>query len=145
MGSVKEDFGKFLKRGDLITIAVAFMMGAAFNALVTALVADVFNPLIGVAGKFDFSTWTTTVNGSTFSQGAFLNQLITFVIITLVVFFIIALPYQRYMDRQAAKAPKAPVTTRECPECLTQIPLAAKRCSACASPVPPLAAGGALA
>ncbi len=139
MASIREDFGKFLRRGDLVTIAVAFMMGAAFNALVTALVTDIFNPLIGVAGKVDFSTWSYTVNGSTFLQGLFLNALITFIIITLVVFFIIALPYQRYMERQAAKAPKAAATTRECPECLSKIPIAAKRCSACTSPVPPVA------
>ncbi len=143
MASIREDFGKFVRRGDLITLAVAFMMGAAFNALITALVTDIFNPLIGVAGHIDFSTWTYTLNGSQFLQGAFLNQLISFLIITLVVFFLIALPYQRYMDNQAAKkakaTPAAAPTTRACPECLTQIPLAAKRCSACASPVTPTA------
>ena len=141
MASIREDFGKFIRRGDLITLAVAFMMGAAFNALITALVTDIFNPLIGVAGHVDFSQWTFALNGSTFSQGLFLNQLISFLIITLVVFFLIALPYQRYMDRQAAKkaTPAAAPTTRACPECLTQIPLAAKRCSACASPVTPMA------
>ncbi len=143
MASVREDFGKFIRRGDLITLAVAFMMGVAFNALISAMVADIFNPLIGVAGHIDFSTWTYTLNGSVFFQGLFLNQLISFIIITLVVFFLIALPYQRYMDRQAAKKAKATVaaaaTTRACPECLTQIPLAAKRCSACASPVSPMA------
>lgn len=138
--SIREDFTKFIDRGNLIQLAIAFVMGAAFTALVTALVADIFTPLIGVAGKFDFSTWVTTVNGSVFQQGAFLNELISFAIVTLIVFFLIALPYQRYVDRKAAKAAKAAPTTRECPECLSQIPLGAKRCPACTSVVTPAAA-----
>jgi large conductance mechanosensitive channel len=137
MASIREDFGKFIRQGNLVQLAVAFVMGAAFAALVSALVTDIFTPLIGVAGKFNFSTWVYTVNGSTFMQGAFLNALIAFVTIVIVIFFAIALPYQRYQDRKAAKAA---ATTRPCPECLTNIPLAAKRCSACGSPVPPVAA-----
>jgi large conductance mechanosensitive channel len=140
MASIREDFGKFIRQGNLVQLAVAFVMGAAFSALVTALVADIFTPLIGVAGKFDFSTWQTGVNGSIFHQGAFINALIAFITVVIVIFFAIALPYQRYVDRKAAAAPKAAPTTRPCPECLTQIPLAAKRCSACTSPVPPVAA-----
>jgi large conductance mechanosensitive channel len=139
MGSIREDFGKFISRGNLVQLAIAFVMGAAFSALVTALVADLFTPLIGVAGKFDFSAWVFTVRGSKFQQGAFLNALISFITIAVVVFFAIALPYQRYEDRKAARAPKAVPTTRACPECLSQIPLAAKRCSFCASPVSPTA------
>ncbi len=139
MASIREDFVKFLMRGNLVQLAVAFVIGAAFSALITALVADIFTPLIGVAGKFDFSSWKYTVNGSTFQQGAFLNSVISFLIIAVVVFFAIALPYQRFMDRREAKAPKPAPTTRACPECLSQIPLAAKRCSACASPVTPVA------
>jgi len=96
--------------------------------------------LIGVAGHFDFSSWRYTINHSTFQQGAFINALISFVTVALVVFFAIALPYQRYMDRKAAKAAKAAPTTRNCPECLSAIPLAAKRCSFCTSAVTPLAA-----
>lgn len=136
MASIREDFGKFIRQGNLVQLAVAFVMGAAFAALVTALVTDLFTPLIGVAGKFNFSSWIYTVNGSTFMQGAFLNALVAFVTIVIVIFFAIALPYQRYQDRKAAKAA---ATTRPCPECLTSIPLAAKRCSACSSPVPPVA------
>ena len=139
MASIRDDFVKFIKQGNLVQLAVAFVMGAAFAALVTALVADIITPLIGVAGKFNFSSWVFTVNGSTFMQGAFLNSLIAFVTIALVIFFAIALPYQRWQDRQAAKAAKAPPTTRQCPECLTTIPIAAKRCSACTATVPPVA------
>jgi large conductance mechanosensitive channel len=139
MGTIREDFGNFLRRGNLVQLAIAFVMGAAFSALVTALVADIITPLIGVAGKFDFSSWTYNLNGSLFQQGPFLNTLISFITIALVVFFLIALPYQRHEDRKAARAAKAPPTTRECPECLSTIPIAAKRCSFCTSPVPPVA------
>ncbi len=137
MASIREDFGTFIRKGNLIQLAVAFVMGAAFSALVTALVADIFTPLIGVAGHFNFAGWTYSLRGSEFQQGAFLNALIAFVTVAIVVFFAIALPYQRYEDRKAAKAPKPAATTRECPECLSQIPLKAKRCSFCTSPVTP--------
>ncbi|HTW56331.1 MAG TPA: MscL family protein [Thermoplasmata archaeon] len=140
MASIKDDFVKFLTRGNLVQMAIAFVMGVAFTALVTALVADIFTPLIGIAGHFNFSAWVYTIRGSTFMQGAFLNTLITFITVALVVFFAIALPYQRYMDRKEARAAKAPPTTRACPECLSQIPLAAKRCSFCTSAVTPVPA-----
>jgi large conductance mechanosensitive channel len=139
MASIREDFGKFVRQGNLVQLAIAFVMGAAFSALVTALVTDLFTPLIGLAGHFNFASWTFTAHGSTFQQGEFLNALIAFVTIAVVVFFAIALPYQRYVDRQAAKKAAAAPTTRACPECLSQIPLAAKRCSFCTSPVPPVA------
>jgi large conductance mechanosensitive channel len=140
MSSIREDFGKFITRGNLVQLAIAFVMGAAFSALVTALVADIFTPLIGVAGHFNFSSWTYTVRGSTFLQGPFLNALISFVTIALVVFFAIALPYQRYVDRKEAKAAKPAPSTRKCPECLSDIPMAAKRCSFCTSAVTPVTA-----
>jgi large conductance mechanosensitive channel len=140
MASIREDFGKFIRQGNLVQLAIAFVMGAAFAALVTALVADIFTPLIGAAGKVNLATLQVPINGSILLPGLFLNAVITFIIVALVVFFAIALPYQRYLDRKAAKAPKPTTTTRACPECLTEIPLAAKRCSACASPVPPVPA-----
>ena len=135
MSSVKDEFLKFMKQGNLVQLAIAFVIGAAFSGLVQSLVTNVFTPLIGVAGHFDFSAWYVTINGSIFAIGAFLNQLISFVIVVLVVFFIIALPYQRYMDKKAAKVPTA---TMACPFCLTQIPINAKKCFACTSEVPPM-------
>jgi len=140
MASIKADFVAFINKGNLVQLAIAFVMGAAFSALVTALVGDIFTPLIGMAGKFNFASWQLTYNGSTIMQGAFLNALITFIIVALVVFFVIALPYQRWVDRQAAKKPAAAPTTRPCPECLSQIPLAARRCSFCTSSVTPASA-----
>jgi large conductance mechanosensitive channel len=141
MASIRDDFAKFIAQGNLIQMAVAFVMGVAFSAVVTALVTDIFTPLIGAVFHIDFSAWTYTVNGSTIMQGLFVNALITFVIIALVVFFVIALPYQRYQDRQAAKAAAAAATTRACPECLSQIPLAATRCAFCTATVVPAPPG----
>lgn len=138
MGSIREDFGKFIRQGNLVQLAIAFVMGAAFTSLVTALVMDIFTPLIGVAGKFNFSGSVYTVNGSVFMQGDFANKLIGFIIVALVVFFLIALPYQRYTDRQAARRPKPVISTRDCPDCLSTIPMAAKRCSFCTSTVTPV-------
>jgi large conductance mechanosensitive channel len=135
--SIREEFVKFLKQGNLVQMAVAFVIGVAFAAVVTALVADLITPLIGVAGNFDFSSWTYTYHNSVFHQGLFLNAIISFVIMALVVFFAIVLPFQRWSDRQAAKVKPADPTTRPCPECLSPIPLAAKRCSFCTSPVTP--------
>jgi large conductance mechanosensitive channel len=139
MASIKDDFVAFINKGNLVQLAVAFVMGAAFSGLVTALVDDIFTPLIGMAGKFDFAAWSFTYRHSTILQGDFLNSLISFITISLVVFFVIALPYQRWTDRQAAKKAAAAPTTRACPECLSQIPLAAKRCSFCTSVVTPVA------
>jgi len=138
MASIREDFVTFINKGNLVQLAIAFVMGVAFSALISALVIDIFTPAIGIAGKFDFGGWRYTVNGSSILQGAFVNALISFIITALVVFFAIALPYQRYQDRKAAQAPKATPTTRPCPECLTDIPLAAKRCPACTSMVTPI-------
>ncbi|HTW77091.1 MAG TPA: large conductance mechanosensitive channel protein MscL [Thermoplasmata archaeon] len=135
--SIRQDFVTFINQGNLVQLAIAFVIGAAFAALMTALVADIFTPLIGIFLHVNFSAWTYTVNGSTFMQGAFLNELISFVVIALVIFFVIALPYQRY---QAKKKAQLAATTRACPECLSQIPLAATRCAFCTStvtPVPP--------
>jgi large conductance mechanosensitive channel len=139
MATVREDFVAFINQGNLVQLAIAFVIGAAFSAVVTALVTDLFTPLIGVAGHIDFSAWVYTLNGSTFFQGLFLNALIAFVTVVLVVFFAIALPYQRHKDKVAAAAAAAPPTTRACPECLSQIPIAAHRCSFCTSVVPPVA------
>ena len=138
MASIRDDFVTFISKGNLIQLAIAFVMGVAFSALVTALVGDIFTPLIGAAGHFNFASWQYKLNGSTIMQGAFLNSVISFLILALVVFFVIALPYQRWADRQAAKKPAATATTRPCPECLSQIPLAAKRCSFCTSVVTPV-------
>lgn len=136
MASIREDFAAFISKGNLVQLAIAFVIGAAFAMLVTSLVADIFTPLIGAAGHFNFSSWSIAPNGSVIMLGAFLNALITFLIVALVVFFAIALPYQRYQDRRAAKAGVSTPTTKKCAECLSDIPIQAKRCAYCTSTNP---------
>ncbi len=136
--SIRDDFVKFIQQGNLVQLAIAFVIGAAFAAVVAALVADLITPLIGAIFHVNFAALTYTLNGSVFYPGLFLNAILTFVIVALVVFFVIALPYQRHMDAVAKRKGAAPPTTRACPQCLTQIPLAATRCSACTQAVPPV-------
>ncbi len=133
---LREDFVTFINQGNLVTLAIAFVIGAAFAALMTALVADIFTPLIGAAGHFNFASWVYDLNGSIIMQGAFLNALISFVTIALVIFFVIALPYQRYKARQAAKAAAAAPTTKNCPYCFSSINIQATRCAFCTAQLP---------
>ena len=135
---VYEDLKKFLISGSLIAMALAFVVGLAIVALITALVTDIIDPLIAAAGHVNFaSLGIVTINGSPVLGGAFLGAIITFLILMLVVFFLIAYPYQMSQERKAAKAG---ATTRPCPECLSTIPIAAKRCSFCTSVVTPVPA-----
>lgn len=131
--SVGQDFKAFLLQGNVIQLAVAFIIGAAFTAVVTAFVADLATPLIGVAGHVDFSTWTYTVNGSQFHQGAFLNALIAFVLIALVVFFAIVRPVAAMEARAAKKKAAAPPTQKDCTFCKSKVDIAATRCPFCTS------------
>jgi len=134
---VGADFKKFLLSGSLVSMAVAFVVGLAIVALITALVVDIINPLIGAAGHVNFADLgRLTINHSSLLGGAFLGAIINFVILMVVVFFLIAYPYQLSQDRKAAKtAPK----TRECPACCNQIPVKASRCGFCTSTVTPTA------
>jgi large conductance mechanosensitive channel len=133
---VYEDFKKFLISGSLVAMAVAFVVGLAIVALITALVNDIIDPLIGAAGHVNFaSIGIVTINGSPVLGGAFLGALVTFAILMVVVFFLIAYPYQISQDRKAAKAG---ATTRACPACCNQIPIAATRCGFCTSTVTPV-------
>jgi len=133
------DFRKFLLSGSLITMAVAFVVGLAIVALIGALVTDIIDPLIGAAGGVNFSSiGVVTIHGSNILGGALLGAVVTFLILMVVVFFLIAYPYQLSQDRKAAKAAKAPPTTRDCPACCNTIPIAATRCGFCTSTVPPV-------
>lgn len=131
-------FREFLFRGNLIDLAVAVVIGTAFTAVVTALVADVITPLIAaIAGKPNFSSLVFTVHHSRFLYGSFINALLSFVIIATVVYFLIVSPATRVI---AMFARKKSATERTCPECLSQIPIAARRCMYCTSQVPPVTA-----
>jgi large conductance mechanosensitive channel len=132
--TVWKDFKNFLLRGNLLDLAVAVVVGVAFTALVDALVKDLITPLIAaVAGKQSFADLTFTVHGSQFDYGAFLNALLSFVLIAVVVFFLVVRPVSKLMDRLGLTPKEEPV--RECPECLSKVPKAATRCAYCTSPL----------
>lgn len=128
-------FRKFLMRGNLIDMAVAVVVGVAFNAVVQAMVADVVTPLIAAIGKKpSFTDLTVRVGHGVISYGAFLNTLLSFLITAAVVYYLLVAPAGRvsaYAQRHKA------ATQRECPECLSQIPVAARKCMYCTSEVDP--------
>jgi large conductance mechanosensitive channel len=129
-------FRTFISRGNLIDLAVAVVIGTAFTAVVTAIVADLITPLIAaIAGKPDFSKLTFTVNHSTFLYGSFFNALLSFLIVAAVVYYLIVAPMARVTARFKRDVE---VTTRDCPECLSTIPIAASRCMYCTSAVAPV-------
>lgn len=136
--SAIQEFKDFITKGNVIDMAVGIVIGLAFTAVVTAFVADIITPLIGVAGHVNFAGISFTLNNSTFLVGAFLNQLISFLMIAVVVFFLVVRPVAMMEARSKAKKAAAPLTTRDCPECLTAIPRKAKRCSACTAVVTPV-------
>jgi large conductance mechanosensitive channel len=133
-------FKKFLLRGNLVDLAVAVVIGLAFAALVTALVADLITPLIAaIGGKPNFGNLTFTVNHSRFFYGSFINALISFLVIAAVIYFLVVLPVTKLLS-MSDEAEAA--TEKECPECLSKIPLAARRCMYCTSVVAPAAGPG---
>jgi len=133
-------FRDFLSQGNVVQLAVAFVIGGAFGAVVTALVVDVINPIIAIPfGKPNFDTLELTVNGSNIKYGTFLTAVIAFVLIAAGVYFFFVVPYNRLQARTRSAAP-AESDSRGCPECLTVIPKAAHRCSACTAVVEPQAA-----
>ena len=129
-------FKQFLLRGNVLDLAVAVVMGAAFGAVVTALVKDLLTPIIAaIVGKPDFSNIVFEVNGSKFLIGDFVNAVISFVLIGAAVYFFVVLPVNTLMARmKRGEAPPDP-TTKNCPECLSQVPIAARRCAFCTSTI----------
>ena len=131
-------FRKFLVRGNLIDLAVAVVVGVAFNTVVQALIKDLITPLIAaIAGKPDFGALTFTVHKSTFFYGDFVNALLSFIIIAATVYYILVYPAARVT---ALTTRNKAATERDCPECLNSIPIGAKRCMYCTSEVPPVPA-----
>ena len=130
-----KDFRAFLMRGNLVDMAVGVVIGVAFGGVVTALVEDLFTPLIAaIGGKPDFSSLAFTINGSHFLYGQFINAVISFVIVAAAIFYLVVKPVGAMMARMAKAEAEGPAT-RECPECLSSIPVAARRCSHCTSAV----------
>lgn len=131
------DFKAFLMRGNVVDLAIAVVIGAAFGAVVTAMVGDIITPFIAaIGGQPDFGSLAFTLNGSIFKYGHLLNAIISFVVIAAVVFFLVVLPLNKLIAR-SRKAPPADPTTRKCPECLSEMPIDARRCSHCTSVVQP--------
>jgi large conductance mechanosensitive channel len=128
-----KEFRQFLLRGNVVDLAVAVVVGAAFGAVVTSLVQDLITPIIAaIFGKQDFSNLTFSINGSVFRYGSFLNALIAFVTIATAVFWFVVLPVNHLMARFRTE-PAVERTTRPCSECLSEVPIAAHRCAFCTS------------
>jgi len=129
-------FKQFLLRGNVLDLAVAVVIGAAFGAVVTALVKDLLTPIIGaIVGKPDFSAMTLTVNGSPLLIGDFLNAVIAFLMMAAAVYFFVVLPVNALTARlRRGEAPPDP-TTKKCPECLSEVAIDARRCAHCTSPL----------
>jgi large conductance mechanosensitive channel len=130
-----QDFRDFILRGNVVDLAVAVVIGAAFGAVVTSMVEGLVTPLIAaVGGQPDFSALDFTINDSTFRYGAFLNALISFVVIAAVVFFLVVVPVNKLMSMRKTETPVED-PTRECPECTSAIPERARRCAFCTADV----------
>ncbi|MEV4400289.1 large conductance mechanosensitive channel protein MscL [Nonomuraea sp. NPDC049607] len=128
-------FRKFLMQGNVLDLAVAVVIGAAFNSIVQSFVADLLTPLISAFGGLpDFSSLKITVGASNFMYGKFVNAVISFLMIAAVVYFLVVKPYTHFKERAAAQIE---AKTRDCPECLSEIPKAASRCAFCSAEVVP--------
>ena len=127
-------FRQFVLRGNVVDLAVGVVIGAAFGAVVGAFVKDLLTPLIAaLIGKPDFSALTFTVNGSKFLIGDFLNNLIAFLLVAAAVYFFVVLPVNALTARMRSAPVPADPTTKKCAECLSEIPLGARRCAFCTS------------
>ena len=136
-----KEFKKFILRGNVVDLAIAVVIGAAFGAVVTSMVKDLITPLIAAfGGQPDFSNLRFTINGSKFMYGNFINALLSFLILSAVIFFFVVQPLNKLMGKLKPADTKKP-SERECPECLSSIPLGAKRCKYCTASVKPTTKG----
>ena len=134
MADALRGFKEFISRGNVVELAVAVVIGAAFGALITSLVENLFTPLIAlIFGEPDFGDLSFTINDSVFSYGAFLNALFAFLTIAAAIYFLVVLPMNKLEKRR--KRGQDP-DTRECLECLSDVPAAARRCAFCTSALP---------
>ena len=129
-------FKAFLLRGNVVELAIGVVIGIAFAAVIGAFVKDLVTPLIAaIGGKPDFSALSFTINQSKFLYGDFINAMLAFVIIAAVIYFFVVVPYTALIER-SRKEPPADPTTKQCTECLSEIPKDARRCAFCTSPQP---------
>jgi large conductance mechanosensitive channel len=129
-----KDFKAFLLRGNVVDLAVAVVIGAAFGAVIAALVRDLITPIISIPGQTNFSQLDFHIRQSRFAYGDFLNALLTFLLISAAVFFFVVVPINALMARRKTE-PDVESPTRDCPECLSSIPAAARRCAFCTAEV----------
>lgn len=133
-----KDFKKFILRGNTVELAVAVVIGAAFGTIVNALVKDLVTPLIAaIGGKPDFSGLYFTINNSRFLYGDFINAVISFLLISTVIFFLVVQPVNKLVARMNRTTTSDEPTEKKCPECLSKIPKAARRCAFCTSHLKP--------
>jgi large conductance mechanosensitive channel len=129
-------FRQFILRGNVVDMAVGVVIGAAFATVVGAFTKDLLTPLIAaLVGKPDFSAIQFTVNGSVFALGDFINALVAFLLVAAAVYFFVVTPVNALVSRMRKAPAPADPTTRKCPECLSEIPIDARRCAFCAQPV----------
>ncbi len=127
-----KEFKQFLLRGNVVDLAVGVVIGTAFGAVVNALVADFLTPLIGALGRIgDFGDLVFTINGSEFKYGHLLNSIISFILIATAVFFFVVKPMNILIARAKKNEVPLPPSTKKCPQCLSEIPIEAKRCAHC--------------
>ena len=138
MRSIGSEFKEFILRGNVVSLAVAVIIGAAFNDIVNSLVADMITPLLAAfGGQPDFSEITFTINDSQFFIGRFINAVIAFLIIAAVVFFFIVKPMNMLMERSAKSAETEDPSTTKCPYCMSEVSVEATRCPHCTSELTP--------
>lgn len=124
-------FRTFLLRGNVVDLAIGVVIGVAFGSVITAFVKDLVTPLIAAfGGQPNFSTLYFTINNSKFMYGDFINALLAFVIVAFVIYFFVVVPYTALLARSRKEDPVDP-TTKKCPECLSEIPVDARRCAFC--------------
>jgi large conductance mechanosensitive channel len=129
-------FKAFLLRGNVVELAVAVVIAVAFGLVITAFVKDLVTPLVAALfGKPDFGALAFTINNSKFLYGDFINAVLAFLIVAAVIYFFVVVPYTAMVAR-SRKEPPADPTTKKCTECLSEIPIDARRCAFCSSPQP---------
>lgn len=125
-----EEFRAFILKGNIIGLATAVVFGVAFNAVITSFITNIITPLLGIPGHVDVSSLALTINGSNITYGSFINAIINFIVIALVLFFLLIKPMAKL---EAITKKEKPVTTKQCPYCFTDISINATRCPNCTS------------
>src|SRR5260370_8583356 len=138
VGGWVSSFRTFMRRGNVVDLAGGIVIGAAFTTVVNGVVGDIITPLIPVSkGSLSNAFWTVPYTGAKLQYGAFINAIISFLIVALVIYFFVVRPVNALMARYKPKEVETPPATRDCPYCLSSVPLMATRCAYCTSPLPP--------